>query len=532
MNVSLHAPPASREILYVAIGLAALVSGLIWVTNGAILLTRPFWVDEWFTVLVASHASPIDVIADLRHGADGGASLWHLCVWGLHAVTGSVSPISLRTLSLLFVFGALVVVYVVLRRRFTMDASIAGVVAIGSHGLVVAHAFEGRFYGLWLLCCALFAWSLSLNQHPGRRNTIFVAVASILLCASHWYGVLSLVLMSAAVMASYGRRWREGLRVIGPGAAGVIAFLMLSPLASGQRAAITVDSWIPDFTMGQLRGLASTFWTARLPAIATAALFVGILVGVKRDEGRAYKAAVRGAVGDAGIIALFALAFMPVVLAALSLAGQPSMISRYAIPAVLAWGPFVALAMELLGRWPARAFAVVVVGFLWVSFQREAGRKRAFAIGIADESRTIRQADSLQVPVVFQSLHTMYPAVASRRGKSTRAVFLDLPDSTLSILIPADSRWYQLNKGVWLERDFARVHARRFGFPGLAPQSVLDTTARFLFVVTAARLPRGVDDVTFARAAFPHHRVVPVTENLLLLERQRERSRLERNTSR
>ena len=127
----------------------------------------------------------------------------------------------------------------------------------------------------------------------------------------------------------------------------------------------------------------------------------------------------------------------------------------------------------------------------------------------------------------------MYPLEAATRGRGSHGVYLDLPDSTLGWLFPATSRFYQLNKGIWLERDFARVHARRFGFPRLATQAELDTTARFLLFAPYERLPRGITDINaLGHAVFPHHRAVPLQENLLLLVRERARSLPARNTSR
>jgi hypothetical protein len=527
----------SDEAVLVAIALAALTVLILLLSKGSVLLTRPLWVDEWFTLLVASHASPVDVIGDLRQGADGGASLFHLLVWAMRAPTGSVSPFLLRAMSLVFVWSALLLVYLVLRRRFGRDASIAGMLAVGSHGLVAAHAFEGRFYALWLFCCALCAWSLSRNQQGTRGRAALVAIAAILLCTSHWYGIFSLALMCAAVLASYGSRWRDGVRVCAPAAVGLVALAAVSPLAIGQRNAVTVDTWIPGFSLGQLTGLSSTFWLARVPMIAAAIIVVVVIARWRRDRGASVRAQAGDAAHDAGSVALLSLALMPLVLALLSVAGQPSMLSRYAIPAVLAWGPVVAFAMEVAGRWTARVFAIVLMGFWFVSFTREAGRKRAFALGVEQEAQTIRQAESMGLPVVFQSLHTMYPSVAANRARPSPSVFLELPDSTLDALFPRSSRWYQLNKGIRLERDFARVHADRFGFPTLAPQAALDTTTRFLFMASDARLPRGVNDVTaLARAAFPRHQIVRVSENLLLLERSRPlpraRSRPGRSTSR
>lgn len=112
-----------------ALGLAALFAVLLFLSDGDILLTRPLWVDEWLTVLPATRASPFDLIGDLAAGADGGATLLHLVVWGMRNVLGELSPTTLRVMSLVCVFTALCLLYVVLRRRFGANASIAGALA-------------------------------------------------------------------------------------------------------------------------------------------------------------------------------------------------------------------------------------------------------------------------------------------------------------------------------------------------------------------------------------------------------------------
>jgi hypothetical protein len=521
-----------REIAAVALALLALIAAVLWLTRGAILFTRPLWVDEWFTVLVASHPSPVDVVADLKHGADGGPSLIHLIVWALRAVAGPPSPTLLRAMSLIFVWSALCVVYVVVRRRFSPSASIAGVLAVGSHELVVAHAFEARFYALWLVCCALYAWSLGAQRH---RN-VKIAMAAIVLVTSHWFGIVTLGLMASAIVLSRGRRWRDGVRLVAPSVAGLVALVAVWPLMAGQRAAMTVNSWIPDTTAPRLSGLSSAYWTATVPLLAAAALAVAAAIAWRRDRGRALPALAapaRSALDEAGVAALASLALMPIVLVAMAFFGQPWVLGRYAISAALAWAPFVAYAMTLLGRWPARVFALILTGFWFVSFRAEVRRKSAFAIGVRQEGNLLRHAMALGLPVVFQSLHTMYPQVAERRAWGAAVRYLALPDSTFDALFPPGTSAFQSSKAARLERDFARVHAMRFGFPLLATQAELDTLTRFLLLATPVRLGNGADGVTaLAAAAFPRHRVVPLEENLLLLERPAARSLPARSTSR
>jgi hypothetical protein len=212
---------------------------------------------------------------------------------------------------------------------------------------------------------------------------------------------------------------------------------------------------------------------------------------------------------------------MPLALAAVSIMGQPSMLSRYAITAALAWGPWVAFAMELLGRWPARVSRIVFAWFLFVSFTKEANDKRAFASGVDQTLGVLRQTQGAGMPVVFQSIHVMYPVLGESWGRDSSAVFLDLPDSTFAALFPAGTRLEQLNRGTITERDLARVHAKRFGFPKLASQGVLDTTRRFLLLAPQRRLPPGLRGVEqFGRAVFPNHRLTHLHPELSLLERR------------
>jgi hypothetical protein len=511
-----------RELALFSLGLAALTAFILWLSDGVVLFTRPLWVDEWLTMYVAQRSSPVAVIGDLVNGADAGASLFHLAVWSIRGVVGSLSPTFLRAMSLLCAFGALVLVYAVLRRHFSSHASVAGVLAVGSHRLVVAHEFEARFYGPWLLCCAFFAWSLSLNQRLGasRRRQSIVALAAILLCTVHWYGIITLGLMSSAVVASYGRRWREGLRLVAPGAAGVVALLLVAPLAFGQRGAYTVPTWLPDFHVSQIPALSNLFWLAAVPLLATVALLAGVMLRWRRTAGPSAANVARDAFQDAGVLALSSLLLMPLALAALSIMGQPSMLDRYALPAALGWGPWVALALELLGRWPARVFSIVLAWFWFVSFTKEASVKRAFASAVHWRAEALRQGEASGLPVAFQSINTMYPVVGESWMRRSSAVFLELSDSTLNAIIPARYRNYWFTRAVRLERDIARVHARRFGFPRLASQTALDTTPRFLLLAPVDRLPPGVGGIeAFGRAVFPHHRVVPVLPDLYLFER-------------
>lgn len=507
-----------QELGALALALAIVIALFLFLTDGGVLFTRPLWTDELHTVLLASRPTPFAIVSDLANGADYAPPLLHVTTWLVRVlVGGTLTPTILRVSALLCVCGALLVVYVVLRRRFDAISSAAGMFAVASHELVVAHSFEARFYGPWLLCAALFAASLSLAE--GRRRSVAMAIAAILLATVHWYGIVSLATMVAAVVASDGSRWRGGVRTVAPAAAGVLAFALCVPLAMGQRHALTVNTWVPAFRLSQVESLARLYWTGLIPVVAMVVLIVGLVVRLRRPAQR-LDGDITVGLSDDSVVALISLAVMPLALAAMSIAGQPSMWPRYGIPAVLAWAPLVAFAMSLAGRWSARAFIALAVFVWFMNFTKESRYKRSFAIGVGRQLDAVRKAESLGVPIVFQSMHAMYAVASADWGNRTKTSLLELPDSTINAILPRGGRFEALNKALRVERDVARVHSRRFGFPRLSAQQALDSLPRFLLVASDDNMPPGYSGVEgIAVAVFPRHRLARLAPGLLLFDR-------------
>jgi hypothetical protein len=521
--------PTRRDVGFFALALLALVGLVLVLGDTGILLTRPLWVDEWLAVMVASRPSPASVIGDLGSGADGGASAFHLGLWLLRNVVGSLTPPVLRLVSLGCVLTALLLSYVILRRRFPVPASAAGALAAGANALLIEHSYEARFYGPWLLCCALCAWLLARRQGAGatRASGIALGAAAFVLCTIHFYGIITLALLCAGAVAAHGRRWRapETLRLIAPAATGLAALAVVIPLAIAQRVAYTVPSWLPDFQWSQLAALLSDFWLATIPLFAALAIVIGIVVRSRADDGRAVSDAVRGVASDAGIAALASLALMPLALAFLSLMGQPSMLPRYAIAAALAWAPWVGLAALVAGRWITRAMLAILAWFWVVGYVKEARLKSDYALAVGQATAAFEQARRAggALPIVFPSIHVMYPVVLGAPalpGSPGNPRFLEIPDATFRALFPDSTPLGQMNRVVVLERDLARVHARRFGFPVLAPAQSLDSLRQFLLLSPEGRLPAGFRSVEhFAATLFPQHRFRRLLPDLGMLER-------------
>ena len=507
-------PPTRKELLVVAgaflVGVAALL------VAGRVLWTRPFWMDEVAMFFLTSESSPAQMIRLIARGADWNPPTLHLLVWGSMRLVGlhAVTPVFLRSFALVCVLLGLLFVYLALRRRCGRAASAAGMLAVAAQSLVLDHAFEGRFYGPWLLFAALFAWTLGVDQsrERSRRRDVGIAIAAILLTTIHWYGVFSLALMAAGVLLAWRPRWREALRRLAPAAAGVVVLLALAPMALSQRASAAPVLWVHPLSAAQVEQMTRQF----IPAVFVVGLALLLLAdALRRREGDALATSGR----DPGVAALLALAAMPLVLVVLSAVLTPSMVFRYAIVATLAWAPVAALCAERFGRGARAALLAALVLVVILNAAAHVREQRQFDRAVALNAAAFERAKAGNAPVVFQRLHVIYPVAGTQRGPASPARYIDISDSTLNALYPqADAE--PVRSSFRLDRDQARYHAGLYGWPVMAPVAMLDTLPRFYLVATDATLPPGYAPVTrYGAALFPRHRVTRVSPALALFER-------------
>lgn len=495
---------------------AALVAGvaLVLLMGGGILWTRPLWTDELCTLFVAGHDSLLTVMRVAAAGGDWSPPLLHLVVWAVRAVVGDVTPVILRTLSLAFVLGALLFVYATLRRRVSPSAAASGALVVALHPLVVAHAFEGRPYGPWLLFAAGLAWSLGLPA--SRRRDAAVAVFAVLMCTIHWFGVVALSITAFVVALTRPGYWRERARPVAPAMLGLVALALCVPMLLGQRASAEGLLWVRSLEWEQVRHFGRTFW---LPVVPVAAVLLVARQGWNPGGRLRLRQDVAPVIRDPGMIALASLALMPLAIIVISVVFQPSMVSRYAIVAVLAWAPLAALGAEAVGRATRVALLALLAAGLFLGGARVAQQKRDFAETVLSTRRQFEQATALGLPVLFQHMHLMYAVVAPLHEPGSPARFLDLPDSTLLALYPSD-RMEWLRDRFRVERGQARLHAGVYGFPVLATQAALDSMPRFLLLATDLQLSGGYKQAEkWGQAVFPRHRVERLSESLTLFER-------------
>lgn len=507
-----------REIGLVALALAAITALTLFLADGAVLFTRPLWLDEWLTVILARRPTPAHVIGDLAAGADGGSGLFHLAAWTLRAIAGELTPALMRTTSLTMVLVALCFTFATLRSRFSFAASLAGAVAVGANSAVVTHSYDARFYAPWLMLAAAHAWTLARTQEQathGRR--VAQGVAAALLALIHFYGVVSLTLMVGGAVASHGRRWRDGLRFAAPSLAGFVATAALVPLALSMRRAFSVKTWVPEFTIAQLWELALVYWLTGVTVLALIAL--GFTVVDPRRTRAASIGRIRDALADAGVASLAALALMPLAFAAASLLGQPTMISRYSVAASLAWAPLVALVLACWGPWVTRAAIAALVWFWFSAYTREVWAQLVRAEEVAGIRLALARGVSERLPLATPSMHVLYPML-SEPATLTALAYLTPADSIMRARFPADSPDEWRGRIMLSERDLARVHAARFGFPLIVTRDDLGRFPRFLLLAPARPLNPGFRNMEqFVVATFPEYTLTMLSPELALLER-------------
>jgi len=489
-----------------------------------VLFTRPFWLDEWFTYLVSNHDSIGEVFSDLKRGADFGPPFFYLVGWAIRAITGSITPTSLRIVTFVAMLGALVFVFLILRRRWGAVPAFIAVLAIASNRYLFEYAFEARFYATWMLFAAAFAWALTLDRDKprSRRRDILLAVSAVLLCTNHWYGVISLGLMAAAVVATFGRQWREGLRLVAPGAAGIVALLLASPLMFGQRGSIVEKTWVQDLNRFQVATMLGTFWWAIVPVAAVLVMLVGVLLPNRKAplrESLAY------AVRDPGVAALFAHVVMPLVLIVLSLQ-QPSMLPRYALVTLFAWAPLVAIAAKSLGIAGRSVATAILLAALGSRILLTAKEKLDFAIGVATAKQNLELACGAGLPIVVQSRHVLYPVMADSPTACPHVRFLVLSDSTINRILPGGPPFSFTRRFQRFEREFAGHHERIYGFPRSVSEAQLDSVPEFFLLASGPNLPPGYDNVErFVAAVFPNRQTTHYSSGIALVKRPNEAPR-------
>ena len=495
-----------RETLTVVLGLVALAAVQLCLTASFSLFDRYLWLDEIHTHLLVTDPELTHAAAALAGGADFNPPGLYLMLRGLDVFTGG-GPISWRAAAVGSVLAALLGIYLLVRHAAGRAAAAIAVIVVWSHPLVVFQAFEARFYAPWLAAVVWLAYSLARysREEAGPFWRIAVAACSVAVCLIHYFGVISLVLVTAAHLAFNWRSTRDPLRLLAALSAGPAALLACIPLYLGQRGSLTVPTWMPDptwqSTLGFLHGLflfpilalmivaAGRYFSSGaefppesmpLPArkhtnpkrkrgrqvLSSLALRVGVRC-VKLDGERYISGRLRPLAGLTGLLAL------PAVLIALSYAAQPAMMGRYALPAIAAVAPVAALMARGIDR---PRWSVVCVVLLLLGSCNLAGVRQYMQTRDADWDQLAAwlASDHPHVPVLFELRDDLYPMCQIAPSLAGEFYFHDFPD--------AAPGWQ--TRRFTVERDVARNHHRLYGWPQLLTPDDLNRLGRIYYVAS------------------------------------------------
>jgi hypothetical protein len=412
--------------------LVLLVLAQTLLAGGRVLIQRPLWLDEVHTLTLVGDPDLGHSLQALRNGVDYNPPGLYLLLRGATCLAGRCDADVLRWFALGSVMLAMLAVYGTACRFCTPLVALAVAVSVWIQPLVCEHAFEARFYGVWLAAMACVAFLFVMPTKRGIRAWFVcggLAAASVLTCTVHYFGVISLGIFAVGqwlvrrVPASESAEDQDPAR----GrlakflclACGPLSLLFCIPFYLGQRDALTIATWVPATTWGIVGSffgevLAWPLMLAAVAAIAWRMRSPGAEGGWKSID---WHPALR----CAGVVLLLSF---PALLVLASLVVQPFLIARYAVPAALGVFPILACLLPRL-----RSFDLIV----WCACLLLLG-----GLGIRSRAQTAAaQRESLQrligcledttetTPIIFDRRHDMYPVVVSSASLAPRCHFWD-----------------------------------------------------------------------------------------------------------
>ena len=336
-------------LLVIAVVCTGFALKALWLIDATAL-----WSDELYSVGKSFQASPLALLAMLRH--DTHPPLYYGLLWGWGQLVGQ-SPITLRLLSwLAYGVGGVVMVAqaraLAAHQRLGWTMPLAALMAFCSP-FPIRFSIEGKSYALLVLFVALAWWW----RNQGRCVPYATAVA--LASLTHFYGLF--LMLAAGAWDSWRRRWDLSLAA-GLGAIPALAWM---GYASDYLFSSKAGSWIggPSFALLEdtlARGLG--VWP--LPKLA---LLLLTLVILRRWGGLKPVRWFDADLLDRSGVIPSALMVVGVVLISFF---KPLAFSRYFVVLIPALVPVLAVLfgdaqLNRRGRWFASTVLVIVICSWW-----------------------------------------------------------------------------------------------------------------------------------------------------------------------
>jgi hypothetical protein len=444
----------------VALVVAALLAIPLLVPALRVMYLKPLWLDELHTWLLARDMPGPALVQRLRDGADFNPPLLFVVdAFALRMLGGLPPQLVLRLTSIVSVWVASLLLYRIFRERLGVLPSAIGAIAPLAHSTVLVQLREARFYAPWLLLTVVAAWSMQrlLNDPSSRGRFVQLTLASAAVCLIHYFGVISLACLGIGLAIGV----RSPARLLRPAAATALGALALAawlPVYAEQRHVLSVPTWVDAPTLKSSAVFLALYWA--WPAFAAI-----ILAGIVWAFMERRRAAAGGPHPTPAQWAMVGLLALPLVFVAFSYLVQPTMVSRYALPAVLGMATLVALAVARLPRLAQRLALVAIIAAHGVLLWRQSDRDRSFQRDVNRAVAALNAVSGDPRPVIATDRHTLYPAAMSSANRNGNVAYLVAPTSVVRAQFgPAEENSYRFTI---LERDMSIAHNGIFGFPAL-----------------------------------------------------------------
>jgi len=490
----------TREGVLVAAVLLSLCGLQLVAVDALHLFTKRFWLDELYTHAVVADPDPGHALAAARGGMD--SMPLHQIVLRSLTLVFAPTEVLFRSVAFGSVVLALLGIYVLLRRAVSPLIALTTVIGIWAHPLVRINAFDARFYGPFLAASVWFCYAIE-RRHAApdsARSGTALALASLALCAIHVFGILVWLTAQATGLLVYGR-WRSWWPALaGPAVFPALWVLFLQP----QRDVVTIPTWEPAFSWITV---ASTVRFVLLPeSLGILCLIIWAVAGSRVLLRRHHRRAVAPLAP-----ALWLLAGLGAVIPLLileSLVIQPTLTSRYFIPAVAALAPAMALGLTRLPRWGCAAMLTALTTVSTHGLRQGALDARAQDQRTTAVMNQIRALSS-DTPVVFEVPHVV--AVLWHYAPDLRSRIALLDFETGDVPYPSPLRI--------ATRDLARAYARFYDGPRQVSWEAISSAPEFYLMRDFRAWEAGAPPPT-PSTRYPGFTITPVDSDLAKASRR------------
>lgn len=413
-----HRNPAevftSGELLLSAIVVALLLIAQIIIANPHTEYYRGYWLDEYFTWVIASDPNPVHALYAMRHGMGGMPPLFYSLAHLAHRLIGGPPIAAYRIFSTVAMWIALLAMYATLRHAAGRLTSAVAVLVVWTHPLMARYAFEARPYAMMFAGAACLAWGLRLR---GWIGIVMTFLAAVFTCTIHYLGLIPVAGMLLAELIFGPDTTADRIKRIIPGAIGACAFIPGIPLMLQQHRS-TGAGWVqPISAHSTVQLLDELFFP--LPLLAVLFFWwANRLLGIPHDPVERTKLR--------RLVPMFAMFFVPAIAIGYSMTRQSMMVDRYMLVTLIA---IPALVILPLAETSTALKTVLLILFLFGSTIIVRWNAVRLAGSQAYFDAIAQQAKGNHYPLIFDLRNDALPVWFQHPELHSRIAQIDLSPS-------------------------------------------------------------------------------------------------------